>query len=42
VYYAGACWSKTPEFDSKDKWLKCVQKKVRLIENPLKVELLTK
>jgi hypothetical protein len=42
VYYAGACWSKTPEFNSQEKWLKCVQKKVRLIENPLKVELLTK
>jgi hypothetical protein len=38
VYYAGACWSKTPEFNSQEKWLKCVQKKVRLIENPLKVE----
>ncbi len=40
VYYAGACWSKTPDFDSEEKWLKCVQKKVRLIENPLKIEVL--
>ncbi len=39
VYYAGACWSKTPDFDSEEKWLKYVQKKVRLIENPLKVEV---
>jgi unsaturated rhamnogalacturonyl hydrolase len=42
AYYAGACWSKTPDFDSEEKWLKCVQKKVRLIENPLKVEMLTR
>ncbi len=41
VYYAGACWSKTPDFDSEEKWLQCVQKKVRLIENPLKIEVLS-
>jgi pectinesterase len=41
VYYAGACWSKTPEFDSEEKWLKLVQKKTRLIEEPLKVEVLS-
>jgi hypothetical protein len=41
VYYAGACWSRTPEFDSEDKWLKCVQKKIRLIENPMNIEVFT-
>jgi hypothetical protein len=42
VYYAGACWSKTPEFDNQEKWLNCVQKKLRLIGNPVKVEVLTR
>jgi hypothetical protein len=42
VYYAGACWSKTPEFDKQEEWLKCVQKKIQMIENPLKVEMLTR
>ncbi len=41
VYYAGACWGKTPGFDSEEKWLKHVQKKVRSIENPLKIEVLS-
>lgn len=42
IYYAGACWNRKSEFDSQEKWLNYVRKKVRLIENPLKVELLTK
>jgi hypothetical protein len=42
AYCAGACWSKTPDFDTEEKWLEHVRKKVRLIENPLKVEMLTK
>jgi len=41
VYYAGACWSKTADFDSEEKWLKYVQKHVRLIENPLRIEVLS-
>ncbi|MGD9109534.1 MAG: DUF4861 family protein, partial [Phycisphaerales bacterium] len=42
AYYAGACWSKGADFISEEEWLKHVQKKVRLIENPLKVEVLPK
>jgi pectinesterase len=40
VYYAGACWNKTPDFDSEEKWLSFVQKKARLIEKPLNIEVL--
>jgi pectinesterase len=40
VYYAGACWSRSQDFDSEQKWLDCIQKKVRLLENPLKIEVL--
>jgi hypothetical protein len=39
VYYAGAAWSRTPEFDSREKWNSFVEKTARLIQNPLKVEL---
>jgi hypothetical protein len=41
TYYAGAGWDKTPDFDSEEKWLDYVQKKARLIENPLKIEVLS-
>lgn len=39
VYYAGAAWSRTPEFDSREKWNSFVEKTAKLIQNPLKVEL---
>lgn len=39
VYYAGAAWSRTPEFDSREKWNNFVEKTARLIKTPLKVEL---
>lgn len=42
AYYAGAGWSKTPDFDNEEKWLSYVQKKARLIEKPLKIEVLPK
>jgi hypothetical protein len=42
AYYAGACWSKGADFRSEEEWIEHVQKKVRLIENPLKVEVLPK
>jgi hypothetical protein len=41
VYYAGACWSKIPDFNSEKKWLSHVQKKALLIEKPLIIEVLS-
>ena len=41
VYYAGACWNRSADFDSEEKWLKHIQKKARLIESPLKIEVLS-
>lgn len=42
TYYTGACWSKSPDFNSEEKWLTYVKNKALLIENPLKIEVLTK
>jgi len=42
VYYAGAAWSRTPEFDSREKWLAFVEKQARIFACPLKVEIFVK
>lgn len=41
TYYAGACWSKSPGFESEEKWLAHVKNKALVIENPLKVEVIS-
>jgi hypothetical protein len=38
-YYAGAGWDRKPEFRNKERWKAFVEKKARLIVNPLKVEI---
>ena len=42
VYYAGAAWSRTPEFDSREKWSAFVEKQARIFACPLKVEIFAK
>jgi len=39
IYYAGAGWNRTAGFETKEKWNAFVEKKARLIENPLKIEI---
>jgi hypothetical protein len=38
TYYAGAGWSKKPEFDSEEKWTAFIEKTARLIKNPLVIK----
>jgi hypothetical protein len=42
VYYAGAAWSRTPEFGSREKWSAFVGKQARIFAFPLKVEIFSK
>ena len=39
TYYAGACWNKFSDFETEEKWQKFIEKKARLIETPLKIEV---
>ncbi|MDD5011051.1 MAG: DUF4861 domain-containing protein [Phycisphaerae bacterium] len=38
-YYAGAGWNRRPEFRNKERWRAFVEKKARLIENPLIIKI---
>jgi hypothetical protein len=40
-YYAGAGWSRTPEFSDEQKWVAFVQKKARCIASPLTIEFIS-